>query len=304
MFTDTTRIAITKLATLVEERGFDSLHVAQHTHLPLTQGLPIDDLPAESAPAIARLCDPFVLLSCAAAVTTRIRLGTSVCLAAEYEPIGLAHLVATLDHVSGGRVELGVGYGSNRAEMENRGLDWRNRRAILRENVLAMQAIWSNDVAKFDGEFVQFGDIWSWPKPVQNPLPVYLGAVKPSAFGDLVEFCNGWLPMTLVMSDDDLRDGLAALQRTAAEAGRDPATIELSMMVGREGNLAAGAMGEPATLDQYRETCLRRVDIDKYISLVASSSSFPVGSVITRVPLTNPDLVEPMLDLLAKQVFG
>jgi hypothetical protein len=63
-------------------------------------------------------------------------------------------------------------------------------------------------------------------------------------------------------------------------------------------------MGEPATLDQYRETCLRRVDIDKYISLVASSSSFPVRSVITRVPLTNPDLVEPMLDLLAKQVFG
>jgi probable F420-dependent oxidoreductase len=304
MFTDTTRIPITKLATLVEERGFDSLHVAQHTHLPLTQGLPIDAIPAESAPAIARLCDPFVLLSCAAAVTTRIRLGTSICLAAEYEPIGLAHLVATLDHVSGGRVELGVGYGSNRAEMENRGLDWRNRRAILRENVLAMQAIWSNDVASFDGKFVQFGDIWSWPKPVQKPLPVYLGAVKPSGFGDLVEFCNGWLPMTLVMSDDDLRDGLAALQQAAAEAGRDPETIELSMMVGREGNLAAGAMGEPATLDQYRETCLRRVDIDKYISLVASSSSFPVRSVITRVPLTNPDLVEPMLDLLAKQVFG
>jgi probable F420-dependent oxidoreductase len=304
MFTDKTRIPITKLATLVEERGFDSLHVAQHTHLPLTKGVSIGDLSAESAPAIARLCDPFVLLTSAAAVTTRIRLGTAICLAAEYEPIGLAHMVATLDHVSGGRVELGVGYGTNRAEMENRGLDWRNRRAILRENVLAMQAIWSNDVASFDGEFVQFGDIWSWPKPVQKRLPVYLGTVKPTAFPDLVEFCNGWLPMTLVMSDDDLRNSLTTLHRTAEEAGRDPATLELSMMVGREGGLAAGSMGEPATLDEYSETCLRRVDIDKYLSLVASHSSFPVASVITRVPLANPDLVEPMLDLLAKQVFG
>jgi probable F420-dependent oxidoreductase len=183
------------LAKAVEERGLDSLFFPEHTHIPTARTTPFPggtDLPEW----YWRSHDPFVALTAAAAVTSRIKLGTGICLVIERDPIILAKECASLDMISGGRLILGIGAGWNVEEMENHGASFEHRWAIVREKVLAMKAIWTQDAAEFHGKHVDFDPIWSWPKPVQpGGPPIWLGANSKWVFDRVAEYCEGWLPI-------------------------------------------------------------------------------------------------------------
>ncbi len=172
--------------------------------------------------------DLFVALAAAAAATTRIKVASGICLLIERDPIITAKEVASLDQLSDGRVLFGIGAGWNAEEMEHHGTVFRTRWKLLKERVLALKAIWTEDEASFDGEFVSFDPIWSWPKPVQRPHPpVILGAHGPKALARVVDYCDGWIPIGLRAGD--LAGEIAALRRLATEKGRDPESISVNV---------------------------------------------------------------------------
>ncbi|HVA02254.1 MAG TPA: LLM class F420-dependent oxidoreductase [Acidimicrobiales bacterium] len=212
-------------ARAVEARGYDSLYLPEHTHLPvalasppaLVKGVHLDDY--------KRSLDPFVSLAAAAAVTDRILLGTGVTLVAQHDPIVLAKQIATLDRLSGGRFVLGMGYGWNRDEAAAHGVDFGQRRAVAREKVLCMQALWSDDEAEFHGAYVSLAPSFSWPKPVQQPRVRTLvgGGAGPVLFGAIAEYADGWMPI----GGAGITDALEALRGAFVAAGRDPETLEV-----------------------------------------------------------------------------
>src|SRR5579862_2095343 len=171
-----------QLAREAEARGFASLYLPEHTHIPTSRRTPPPTGDAQLPEEYKRTLDPFVALAAAAAVTSRIRLGTGVCLVAQRDPIVTAKAVATLDRLAGGRFVFGIGFGWNQDEMEQHGVEPRTRRARAREHVLAMQRLWTDERASFDGRFVHLAESWSWPKPVQQPRPHILigGAPGPT----------------------------------------------------------------------------------------------------------------------------
>jgi probable F420-dependent oxidoreductase len=184
------------LARAVEDHGFASLSVPEHTHVPVdhTPHPSGDPLPDE----YRRTLDPFVSLSAAAAVTRTLRLGTGICLVAQRDPIVTAKAVASLDHVSGGRVVFGVGYGWNVPELEDHGVAWADRRAVVRDRLTTMRSLWADEVASSDTRpHAALPPSWAWPKPVQQPSrPVLLGAaLGPRTLDDLVAVCDGWMPI-------------------------------------------------------------------------------------------------------------
>lgn len=227
--TDTTLQPV-ELARAVEERGFESLWFPEHSHIPVSRRTPWGG--RAGAPPLPehywRAHDQFVALAAAAAVTSTLKLATGITLAAQRDPFWTAKEVASLDVISGGRVLFGVGYGWNKEEMANHGLRYTDRRAILRENVLAMKALWTEDEAEFHGQFVDFEPSWAWPKPVQKPHPPVIlgGDAGPKTMQDIVEFCDGWMP---IAGRHKFRDKVAALRRLAEDSGRDPDSIELAL---------------------------------------------------------------------------
>lgn len=215
-------LAPATLAVVVEELGFDSLWLPEHTHLPLREDLPPALVEGVRLDDYKRCLDPLVALATAAAVTSRIGLGTGILLAAQHDPILLAKEVATLDHLSGGRVTLGVGYGWNRSEAEDHGVDFPRRRAIVAEHLAAMEAIWSCDEAEFHGEFVDFGPTWSWPKPVQRPrVRTLVGGGATETVLAAAAALDGWIPI----GGGGLSTALPRLRALAEQAGRDPAAL-------------------------------------------------------------------------------
>src|ERR671910_3184827 len=186
-----------ELARAAEERGFVSLYVPEHTHIPVSQRTPTPTGDAVLPDYYKRAFDPFVALGMAAGATERLRVGTGICLVAQRDPIVTAKAVASLDHLSGGRFVFGSGFGWNEDEIEDHGVDMRRRRDVARENVLAMQRLWADDEAVFDGEFVQLPPSWSWPKPRQRPWPPVLigGASGPKLFGHVAEYAAGWVTL-------------------------------------------------------------------------------------------------------------
>jgi probable F420-dependent oxidoreductase len=207
---------IDDLARAVEDRGFASLAVPEHTHMP------VDHSPHPSGGELpeeyARTLDPVVALTTAAAVTTDLRLLFGVSLVAQHDPIVLAKAVASLDHVSDGRVELGVGYGWNRPEVEHHGVAWRERRDVVRDRVRTMRTLWADDEAHVDLPHVQLAPSWSWPKPAQRPgPPVLLGAaLGPRTLRDLADTFDGWLPIGRRAA----LDGIERVRTAFTEAGR------------------------------------------------------------------------------------
>ena len=183
------------LARAVEERGLDSLFFPEHTHIPASRATPFPgggDLPK----MYWHTHDPFVALGAAAAVTSRIKLGTGICLVIERDPITLAKEVASLDVISNGRFVLGIGAGWNREEMENHGANFKHRWAQVREKVLAMKAIWTQEEPQYHGEHVDFDPIWSYPKPLQaGGPPIWIGANSPWVFDRIAEYADGWMPI-------------------------------------------------------------------------------------------------------------
>jgi len=206
-----------------EEAGLESLFVTEHTHIPVARTTPWaggPELPRE----YARTFDPFVALSTIAATTERLKVGTAVCLVVEHDPIVLAKQVASLDRLSGGRFVFGVGGGWNREEMRNHGTDPATRFALLRERVLAMQAIWTQEEASFHGDHVDFDPIWQRPKPVQQPYPpVLLGGDAPATLDRVLEFGDGWLPNTRDV--DSLAPRITELRRRAEQTGRSRLSV-------------------------------------------------------------------------------
>jgi len=225
------------LARMVEERGFESLSFAEHTHIPASRRTPFPgggDLPEQ----YWRAYDPFVALTAAAMVTTRLKLWTGICLVIEHDPIVLAKQVASLDTISNGRFMFGIGGGWNAEEMANHGTEFRKRWRVLRERILAMKAIWTKEEAEFHGRYVNFDKIWSYPKPVHKPHPpIFMGGEGPTTFDRVIEFCDGWVPGQTVRDLDarpNLGEKIATLKRRAKEAGRDPESISVTVFGARQ----------------------------------------------------------------------
>jgi len=262
-----------ELAREAEARGFHSLYVPEHTHIPTSRRTPPPTGGEELADEYRRSLDPWVALAAAAAVTSRIRLGTGIALVAQHDTLALAKAIATLDFLSGGRVVLGIGYGWNHEEMENHGIDVRRRRALVREKMLAMQALWSQEVAEYRGEFVRFEPSWTWPKPVQQPRPRVLigGAPGRTLFAHVAEYADGWMPI----GGAGVREALPELRRALEERGRDPAGLHV---------VPLGIFPDPAKLEYYEK--------------------MGVTEAVLRLPSAQRDRVLPVLDDYARYVRG
>jgi probable F420-dependent oxidoreductase len=225
MFATDLSMSVPELAREAEQRGFESLFLPEHTHIPVSRRTPPPTGDAELSEEYKRTLDPFVALAAAAAVTSTIRLGTGVALPAQREPIVTAKAVASLDLLSDGRFVFGIGFGWNEDELENHGVTMRDRRAVVRERVLAMKALWANEVAGYEGTHVHITPSWSWPKPVQRPSPPVLigGAAGPKLFAHIAEYGDGWIPI----GGAGLSTALPELRQVVEAAGRDPATLEV-----------------------------------------------------------------------------
>jgi probable F420-dependent oxidoreductase len=251
------------LSRALEDRGFESCFVGEHSHVPVHRETPGD--------AVARSLDPFVSLSAMAAVTTRIRLGTAVALVVQRDPIHLAKEVATLDLLSGGRVELGVGAGWLKEEMRNHGTDPATRFTLLRERVQAMKAIWTADEAEFHGELVSFDPIRQWPKPVQRPHPpILIGGAGPNTHRRVLDYGDGWMPTPMPM--DDLAASIAALRSAAANLGRGHVPVTAMLADPTPDSLAAAqAAGADRALVMLPEASAEEAMhlIDRHAELLA-----------------------------------
>jgi probable F420-dependent oxidoreductase len=230
-----------ELGAALEARGFASLFLPEHTHIPTSRRSPFPaggELPKK----YAHTHDPFVALSFAAAATKKLLLGTGICLVPEHDPIVTAKSVASLDQLSNGRFVFGIGGGWNVEEMENHGAHYDTRFRLMRERVLAMKALWTQDAAFYHGEFINFDAVWSYPKPKQLPHPrILLGGETDHTLRRIVEYCDGWIPRPVAGFTP--RDAKARLARMAEAKGRSPA--ELSITVFR-------APADKAALDDYR----------------------------------------------------
>jgi probable F420-dependent oxidoreductase len=191
--------------------------------------------------------DPFVALGTAAAVTTKLVVGTGVCLVAQRDPIILAKEVASLDALSNGRFIFGIGYGWNADELEDHGVAFSDRRAVVRERVLAMQQLWTADVASFHGDHVSFDATWAWPKPVQQPRPPILigGGAGPSLFRHVAEYADGWMPI----GGSGLARHWNELRSACERVGRDPSTVRVTVVFARPDE---GAVSHYASLGVER----------------------------------------------------
>ncbi len=261
---------IPQLARALEERGFESLFVPEHTHIPASRESPWPggpELPREYSHTL----DPFVALAAAGAVTSRLRLGTGVCLVIEHDPIVLAKQVASLDQLSGGRVLCGVGGGWNREEMRNHGTDPARRWRLLRERVEAMKALWTQDEASYHGELVTFERVWQWPKPVQQPHPpVLMGGNGAHTLQRVVAYADEWMPI-FGRRDASPIDRIPELQQLAEAAGRAPIPVS-----------AFGTPGDAATIEQLQAAGVSRC--------------------LFSVPPADAERVVPILDRLARIV--
>ena len=239
LFTSDRGIAPAAAAAAAEERGFDVFYVPEHTHIPVKReaahpGTGTAELPDDR---YARTLDPWVCLATAAAVTSRIRLATAVALPVESDPITLAKTIASLDHLSGGRVTLGAGFGWNTDELADHGVPPGKRRTVLREHLEAMRALWTQEEARYDGEFVSFGASWAYPKPAQDPVPVLVGAGgTEKTFSWICAHADGWITTP---RETEVDDQVALLRRMWTDADR----------AGQPTIVALGGRPDPARLE-------------------------------------------------------
>jgi probable F420-dependent oxidoreductase len=259
LITNDTTLSILDVAPRVEAAGLDSIFQGEHSHIPVDTVFPSPD---GTVPEFyKRFPDLFVTMAAAAAVTTRLRLGTGVVLPAEHQPLRLAKAVASLDVLSGGRVDFGVGYGWNAPEMANNGIDPARRRKVFREHIDVITELWANDVVEHDGPHTQFTSSWSLPKPVQSQWrrvgpPILIGAAAgPRTFADVLDLADGWYPLT----GPKFLEDAAELRRQATERGR---IVEISAceMAGQAG--IPWYCDEPAAKRQLSDDAQRYADED------------------------------------------
>ncbi|HXZ01893.1 MAG TPA: LLM class F420-dependent oxidoreductase [Stellaceae bacterium] len=242
-------IAIAELAQALEARGFDSLFLPEHTHIPVSRRTPFPG-GGELPKRYAHTHDPFVALSFAAAATRSLKLGTGIALIPQRDPIVTAKSVASLDQLCGGRFIFAMGGGWNVEEMENHGARYETRFKLLRERVLAMKALWTQEQAEYHGEFVNFDPVWLYPKPKQKPHPpLFLGGETDYTLKRVVEFCDGWFPRP-ARSGWEPKSAVARLREAALAGGRDPRSLSITVF---------GAPADAAGLAPYREAGIDRV---------------------------------------------
>ncbi|MFI2348488.1 LLM class F420-dependent oxidoreductase [Streptomyces sp. NPDC019443] len=212
-----------RLARELEERGFGGLYLPEHTHIPVERATPY---PAggELPPEYGRTLDPFVALGQAAAVTSSLGLGTGITLVAQHDPIDLAKQIATLDHLSGGRFTLGVGFGWNKEEAADHGVEWATRRELGRERMALMRALWAAEPTTYRGEFGAVRASYAYPKPAGGaPRTLIGGAAGPKLFSHIAEYADGWLPI----GGRGLTESVPVLREVWEKAGRDPGTLQV-----------------------------------------------------------------------------
>jgi probable F420-dependent oxidoreductase len=258
---------VAELGREAEARGFESLWFPEHTHMPTATTLNSAGT-APLADEYRRTLDQFVVLGAVAVVTSRIKLGTGICLVTQRDPILLAKEVASVDFLSKGRLLFGIGAGWNHPEIENHGVPYARRFRVMRERIQAMKAIWTNEVAEFHGDFVNFDAINSWPKPAQQPHPpIIVGGDGPRAVEHTVEYGDGWIPHP-TGGGASLEDRITMANQKLAEAGRQPVPITIF-----------GAQGDDAEIAEYQR--------------------LGVSRVVLRLPPRSRDEVLPALDRFA-----
>ena len=269
MFCTDYAIAPAKLAVVLEERGFESLWLPEHTHIPLSRQSPFPaggELPKKYYDVM----DPFVVLGAAAAVTTRLKLATGICLVPQRDPIQTAKSVATIDQISGGRFLFGVGAGWNAEEMVDHGTDFKSRNKVMRERIEAMRAIWTKSKPEYQGEFVKFGPMMTWPKPVQKPYPpVLVGGGMPFGARRALAYGDGWVPHAK-RPTYHLFDKLPEFREMEKKAGR---TLPIT---------AFGVEHDPARWAAYRDAGIERI--------------------ILSIESAGSDVILPQLDAWAKKL--
>ncbi|MCY3980280.1 MAG: LLM class F420-dependent oxidoreductase [Alphaproteobacteria bacterium] len=241
-------IAPAALAVAAEDRGFESLWAPEHSHIPWSRKSPWPgggELPKPYYHAM----DPFLALASAATATSRIKLGTGICLVVQRDPIHTAKEVSTLDQLSGGRFLFGVGGGWNAEEMADHGTDFSTRFAVMEERIAAMKTIWTEAKAEFHGKHVEFDSMAQWPKPVQRPYPpVIVGGAFPWGARRAVAYGDGWMPIG--GRNQDVLELLPRFRQMAAEAERDPDSIAVTLF---------GAVPDDALLDRAEAAQVARV---------------------------------------------
>ena len=271
-FTDYS-IAPTELAVALEQRGFDSLWVAEHSHIPVTRRF---SLPGnmELSKQYYDVMDPFVTLSAAAAVTTRLKLGTGVCLVIQRDTIQTAKSVASLDQVSKGRFLFGIGCGWNAEEMEDHGTVYETRTLKMREQIEAMKEIWSNDKPEYHGKIIDFPPMQTWPKPVQKPHPpIIVGGAFRLAARRALRCGDGLIPAAASAGSGGPEEFMPRLRQMAEEAGRDPKSLSVTL---------GGAPEDPDLLKRNRDLGITRMTV--------------------RLPPAKADEILPLLDRWAKLI--
>ena len=251
----------------LEARGYESLWVAEHSHIPTSRATPWGG--RKNAPPLPeeywRTHDCFVALSAVAAVTDRLKIGTGITLVAQHDPIWLAKKVASLDMISNGRFEFGIGYGWNREEMASHGVDYRTRYPLVAEKIGLMKALWTQERASYEGEMVRLEESWAWPKPVQRPHPpIIMGSAGgPKSFTAIADYCDGWMPV----GPRNFAARIATLHDYLERAGRDPSEVEIGVY---------GAKPDP---DKWREW-----------------QSLGVSRILILLPPAPAEVVVPLLD--------
>ena len=272
MFPTDTSIRPDHLAREVEDRGFESLWFPEHSHIPTSRETPWGG--QKDAPPLPeqywRTADQFVALAYAGAVTNDLKLGTGITLVAQRDPIWTAKQVASLDDLSGGRVIFGIGYGWNKEEMAQHGTDYFARRELLREKVLMMKSLWTEEEASYMGENLVLEPSWAWPKPIQDPHPPILmgAAAGRKTLMDIVEFCDGWIPLA---TRHDIKGSIERVREAVADAGRDPDAFDVTAYAAK-----------PDLIDSLREAGVNRA--------------------VFTLPPAGPEVVLPRLDDLAEVI--
>jgi probable F420-dependent oxidoreductase len=259
------------LGRALEERGIGSLWAPEHSHIPLSRQSPFPaggDVPKKYYDVM----DPFVTLAAAAAATHRLQVATGICLVVQRDPIQTAKEVASLDQVSGGRFLFGIGAGWNAEEMADHGTDFKARFRVMKERVEAMRAIWTQSKPQYDGEFVKFAPMMTWPKPIQKPHPpVIVGGAYPYGTRRAIEYGDGWVPHAKRPAYGDLINVLPEARKLMAESGRDPATLPITVF---------GVAEDADLIKRYRDQGIARI--------------------VFTLPSAKDDEVLPALDRFAK----
>ena len=227
-------IDIVSLARQAERLGFESVWLPEHPAIPVIMKTPWPGNEAGVLPDFYKhMIDPFVGLAAAAAVTSKIRLGTAICLVPERNALHTAKEVATLDQVSGGRFEFGIGAGWLHEESDLFQVDFPRRWTQTRDHIEAMKVCWSQDESEYHGKYADFPLLWSHPKPLQKPHPpILIAGELEKAAHRVADYADGWLPRGRAIDPAGVDAGRKRIAELYRENGRDPGTITISVFGG------------------------------------------------------------------------